>query len=502
MAAEQLEHRCEPGSTTSVRDGRGGWVKLLTFRALAVLLGLTPLLVAELALRLAGFDAELPPASFASHFAPDRPLFVPDQTGDTYQISTDRLDFFRPEQFSKVKPKNERRIFCVGGSTVQGRPFSTETSFTTWLALSLNACDETNHWEVINCGGISYGTVRLRPIVTEVLRYQPDAIILMTGHNELLEQYHTTNSATENPLLARTLAVAEHSRVFQSIRMRYVNSRQRPSGSPFVSSTEEPETLLDFKGGLEKFHYDEKYREFVMRQFHANVTLMVQEIREARVPLLLVAPISNLRDTYPFKSEHRHDLTDDELKVWSHNVQSAQRYLTEDQPWNAVRELNQAIDLDPQYAATYYTLGKAYERLGEFDLAREAYLQAKEYDACPLRMLETMRESLARIAEDSATPYLDAHEFFRARSQMGIVGDAELVDHVHPSIAGHQQLALELQRVMVEQELISIENCDIAARERRWERRMASLKPLYFHKGMQHLKALQGWAAGRAEQER
>ena len=40
---------------------------------------------------------------------------------------------------------------------------------------------------MINCGGVSYASYRLGPILDEVLGYEPDLIMLYTGHNEFLE---------------------------------------------------------------------------------------------------------------------------------------------------------------------------------------------------------------------------------------------------------------------------------------------------------------------------
>ena len=62
----------------------------------------------------------------------------------------------------------------LGGSTVQGRPFSIETAFSTWLELSLTAADPSRIWQVVNCGGVSYASYRLAPIVDESSCYKPD----------------------------------------------------------------------------------------------------------------------------------------------------------------------------------------------------------------------------------------------------------------------------------------------------------------------------------------
>src|SRR5690606_6623553 len=115
------------------------------------------------------------------------PLFVANPETGNYEIPEARQVYFRPESFPIRKGLGEYRIFCLGGSTVQGRPYSVETSFTTWLEISLHAADPSRKWNVVNCGGVSYASYRLAPILEEVLRYEPDMIVLCTGHNEFLE---------------------------------------------------------------------------------------------------------------------------------------------------------------------------------------------------------------------------------------------------------------------------------------------------------------------------
>src|SRR5262249_61251249 len=98
-----------------------------------------------------------------------------------------RLNHFRPDSFAAKKSPHEFRVFCLGGSTVQGEPFEIETAFTTWLELSLQAADPERKFDVINCGGVSYATYRLVPVLQEVAGHQPDLIIFFEGHNEFLE---------------------------------------------------------------------------------------------------------------------------------------------------------------------------------------------------------------------------------------------------------------------------------------------------------------------------
>ena len=130
------------------------------FRLAAVLVGLLPLIIFELVLVFMGWQPVGGVADPYVGFSEIRPLFVQNQSQTKFEIAPNRIPLFQPDEFSVTKAKNEFRIFCVGGSTVQGRPFSIETAFSKWLELSLAVTDQSRDWKVVNCGGVSYASYR------------------------------------------------------------------------------------------------------------------------------------------------------------------------------------------------------------------------------------------------------------------------------------------------------------------------------------------------------
>ena len=158
-----------------------------SLRLAAIGLGVLPFLLGELLCIACGWgrtaDYDDPFVGFQSV----HPLFVLNDDGDRYEIPPSRYRFFAPDSFPETKSPDEFRVFCLGGSTVQGHPYSLETSFTSFLEIALHEADPARRWRVVNCGGISYASYRLLPILHECLQHDPDLIILCTGHNEFLE---------------------------------------------------------------------------------------------------------------------------------------------------------------------------------------------------------------------------------------------------------------------------------------------------------------------------
>jgi lysophospholipase L1-like esterase len=477
------------------------------FRLLALVLGLSPLLAFEGLCHL--FDwgrPDLHDDPFVG-FSAIHPLFVLSDDGTRYEIPKSRQRFFCAESFPAHKADGEFRIFCLGASTVQGRPFAIETSYTTWLEISLNAAQPEVHWDVVNCGGISYASYRLIPILKEVLAYHPDLIILDTGHNEFLEARSFASIKDRNSVVHAALAAASRLRSFTLLREGYLQLRGKSSAAAANDRPvlpDEVDALLDYQNGLAEYHRDPAWRAALIREFDVNLHTLVRIAHDAGVPLLLVNPCSNLRDFPPFKSEHRDGLTRSELEQWNSLCAQAGEHLggTGDELRDAIACLEQACGIDPDYAETFYHLGHCYQAAHRLDDARRMFEQARDLDICPLRILQPMSDSLLSVAGETGAPLLDAQALFEGLSRDGIVGDQWLIDHVHPTIPGHQVLADALADKLVELHMLSPGADWAEHKAARYREHLDELPDLYFLKGMQRLENEQHWAHGRARRKR
>ncbi|MBN2474046.1 MAG: tetratricopeptide repeat protein [Pirellulales bacterium] len=476
----------------------------IVFRLAAVVLGLAPFIVAEAVFAVLDWGRPAYDEDPFVGFSAAQPLFVLSDDGTRYEIPRSRQVFFRPESFAAQKADDEFRIFCLGGSTVQGRPFAVETSFTTWLEIDLEAADPKRRWEVVNCGGVSYASYRLVPILEEVLGFDPDLIILYTGHNEFLEDRTYAHIKHLPRVVAGPCELASQTRTYTLLRRAYVqllgvSDAGAEDGRPILGP--ETEAMLEYRGGLDQYERDDKWRRDVIEHFCYNLDRMVQIAHDAGVPVLLVNPVCNLRDCAPFKAQHRDHLTDDQLRRWESLVSRAGEVQRTDLR-RAVRLLQEAAAIDDQHAGAHYRLAKCYDALGMLDQARESYLQAKELDVCPLRILEPMNQAVLETADRTATPVLDVRKIFEDLSQGGIPGGYLLVDHVHPSIAGHRRIADALTDELTARGIVDPVPGWEKTRDQKAEEHLGSLSDLYFAQGQERLESLRGWTQGKADWER
>ena len=473
--------------------------RAIIFRFGAVLTALLLLALLELTLRLA---VPSPPVNIEDPFVSFHrlsPLFAADPTGTLFEIVEERLTAFCPQSFAAVKKPKSLRIFCLGGSTVQGRPYSVETSFTTWLELNLRAALPTAEVEVINCGGISYASYRLVPIMKELLEYEPDLFIIYTGQNEFLEDRTYEHIKNKPRILIRTHRAFLNLRIYSHAHhlfSQHLGRRTPAEHSPKTILDPEVQARLDFQEGLKSYHRDQDWQTDIIEHFHYNLETMVRMSRAANVPVILVNPVSNLKDCPPFKSEHTSELTEEQIQ----QVNELRKQASEidwSQAHEKIRLLDQAAAMDPQHAGLLFLLGKCYEHIGRFSEAKEWFTKAKEEDVCPLRILKPMHEIIHEVAVRYKVPLVDARKLIEDRTTDCIPGSEWLLDQVHPNITGHRLIADALYETIEQNGMVQTPSGWQARREQLCEQHLASLDNAYYARGAARLKRLSEWSRGR-----
>ncbi|MCA9065547.1 MAG: hypothetical protein KDA96_20910, partial [Planctomycetaceae bacterium] len=388
-------------------------------------------------------------------------------------------------------------IFVLGGSTVQGRPWSIPTSFTTFLQQALSAADPERSWEVVNCGGISYASYRLVPIMTECLSYEPDLFIVCTGHNEFLEDVTYADHKETSGVVPQATEWLQHLRSFRAVRQLIHSGPTTSVDRPVLPA--EVDALLDHQGGLEMFRRDDGHAQDVVRHFRSNLLRMTGLARQHHIPLLMLQPPSSLVDCPPFKSQL--SVTDPALVS---RVRDSVHAASEPgrTPAESIQLLQSATQVDERFAFAWYQLGHALIADRRFHEAVDAFVRARDEDICPLRMTSPLEQTMHSVVEETGTPFVNLHEFLAGHCANGLVGDQVLCDHIHPSFRSHHDMALLICEWMMDSGLVKTPpDADAWQRtcRRQFEAHLTSLDNLYFLRGQRALEDLKGWAAGRAE---
>src|SRR5690606_17589213 len=155
-------------------------------------------------------------------------------------------------------------------------------------------------------------------------------------------------------------------------------------------------------------------------------------------------PAVNERSMSPFKSQHRDDLTPADLARWAELTAQAAADREAGNLEQALGGLDQAIAIDPLYADTHFQRGGVLYALKKYPEAKQAFQRAIDEDVCPLRMLSPMRPAVSEVAAEYGVPLIDFQALLERQTETGITGEEWFLDHVHTTIDGYRELALQL----------------------------------------------------------
>ncbi|NLO34485.1 MAG: SGNH/GDSL hydrolase family protein [Candidatus Hydrogenedentes bacterium] len=286
----------DPGKPDAPTGSRPSYARQALFIALPVLLIFA---CAELGARLRERYIPPMPVDVGQGFNPDDRLFVPG-AGGMMETNPQKSTSFQHQRFALVKPRDTLRIIALGGSSVNYLDYEFE-QMKQDLALALS--DRYKDVEIINCGGLSYGSHRLVLIASEIIGYAPDVVLLYTGHNEFeeLEQMHlATLSDTK---IQRMLTI---SAFYRFIRDKTAQQR--------IKNLEQSRAIRDLSASipdssrtwLHRFSEDEIRTR--MADFEKNLETMIQLCQDNQVPVIIgTVPSKWYRPNLPGTDGERYE---------------------------------------------------------------------------------------------------------------------------------------------------------------------------------------------------
>ncbi|HUU28299.1 MAG TPA: tetratricopeptide repeat protein [archaeon] len=482
--------------------------KVKFFQGLGLILfGLTLLFLVELVLRFLPFGvlSQAGEDPFVG-FSGTHPLYTRYRAADgTLRAKTTpyKLQWFNEQDFRVRKDPGTFRIFTLGGSTTYGHPYAAPTSFGGWLERLLNKQAEPGRrFEVINAGGISYASYRVVLVLREILTYQPDLIIIYSGHNEFLEARTYPQLLNRPPALikiegylAKLRLYNMLNKIYRAVRSDFPSKKKKVLDSGATLLPIDVETLLDKSVGLEYYQRDSLLAQGVFEHFRISVARMIELCNEKGVPVVFCRPLDNLKDFSPFKSMASSSFSSNQRLHLLRLVSQGIAQLNADQTEKTLATLKEAVRLDPFYADSYFYLGRVLLSLGDSMTSKKAFIQARDLDVCPLRAQEPIHQALREETSRAGVTLLDLPPLFESRCPGHILGSEVLMDHIHPDPEGNLLIALTIMDWMRSQGLwgnISMPNQESV--QRIYREVMDSMTPEYLSKGVVNLAKVLIWA--------
>jgi len=240
--------------------------------------------------------------------------------------------------FLKDKPNKEKRIFFLGGSSVQ------MLGECKYLREELEYYNSDYDFNIVNAGYASWGTDRVLLLFHEILDYDPDLIILYSGHNEFEEEYLRKIFSKDTRLLELNNKLLNISRFYQfySMSLRRLMEFVARKNVEAIRKNQHPLFPKDVELGWSgKYNKDEIYA-----NYESNVTQMIKMSKTRKIPIIistvaynrLIPPNNAISDNYKICSKYLREKNFTVLKT------CLEKALDEDlQPHRATTTSNQII---------------------------------------------------------------------------------------------------------------------------------------------------------------
>ncbi len=390
--------------------------------------------------------------------------------GENYQTRQDSsYRTFNQQSFAVNKAENGFRFFTLGGSSSYGYPRGAEVAFPAILTELLAESHPGKVIEGVNASGISYGMHRLNIVAEELSQYQPDLLIVYSGHNEFIEPEFF--ESLKNRGIAREgleYALAK-SRLYALMRSVATQTRDLKAADAFGVGRQVRRDQTQVYTPEEKQNIVALYRQGLLR--------LVNLAQAANVRVLLATIPANLRGWRPEASTG----SGKNHRAWVEALSSGRKLLKEGNYEEALDALEHAVRLEPGHADTHFDLGVCYEKLGQWENAKKAYQEACNKDASPVRRIDGINRIIRDVAREKNTLFVDVDKIFEQLSEHGLVGYRLIEDYVHPTLVGHEAIAWEMWKVIEQAGLLG--KSDEADREV-FERIIAARQDLNKEKDM------------------
>ncbi|WCT10410.1 hypothetical protein [Mucilaginibacter jinjuensis] len=336
------------------------------------------------------------------------------------------------ELFAKVKAPNTIRIFVLGESTTIGYPYFHNGSFHRWLQYRLMHTYPDKNFEIINLSLTAVNSYTVLGFAREVVNYQPDAVLIYSGHNEFYGAMGvgSTQAISGNPHLVNFILRLREFKLVQLFSHLY-----QSIGKLAAKNAGNGESRMQLMVNSEQIPYKSDLYNRGIEQFKYNMNETVKLFNDHHVPILLSNLVSNEKDLKPFidiqPNNSNHSIFESNYKLGLKAYQDkdyslAAKYLqAANQPYNGSALCN-------------YYLGKSAYAQSNYPLAKACFDKAQSLDALRFRAPEELNEVVAKLCNQYPYAHLvNTKAVFEAQADNHIIGNELMTDHVHPNLKGY-----------------------------------------------------------------
>ena len=331
------------------------------------------------------------------------------------------------------KDKDSLRVFVYGGSTVQGIPFS-GVGFVTQLDYQLHQLLGQKPIEVTNFGWSGHNSTMTRFLVKRTVAENPDLLVVYTGHNEFiypqLDYY---------PLLKTLTFLKNRSNLVKTLMFLQKSLKKNEQSADQQIDQKRP-----------AFRKNRLFFALKMLIFRQNVRAIVETARQAKIPLILCTPVSNIAAWAPIE---RKVTTVNEPEDYKEDLSEAKTLLNGGLLKEAEKLVDSTLSKYPDDAPLLFLKAEIASQSGQLQ-ARDFYIKAKDFDLIPWRTT-TDQNNFIRSLEDKKTVWVaDVENEFFSHSPNNLPGFPLIIDNVHPTKEGNYLIAKTIADLLQKEKFI------------------------------------------------
>lgn len=412
--------------------------KLILFKGIALFIPFLFLLLVETILRCCNYGSNLDSLFLTT--ANNQYYYLNKDISKRYfttgQATTGNVEFFK-----KNKDADTFRLFVLGESAALGFPYPNNISFQRMLKYTMQQRYPDKDIEIINLSLTAINSYTFYDFGKELHNYLPDAILIYGGHNEYYGALGvgSTSNLGSTPFFIRLIIKLRQTKIVQLIENSY-------NKIALSAQKEQSDNLMKYvvKDQLIKYN-NEVYKKGIV-QFENNLTSLLSLFRQQNIPVFISTVATNLKDQYPFQS-YFSEGTDS--AYYCNQLAVAATCFKENKTDEAETIIGKLYNQDSVYAMCSYLYGEICYSKGEYEKAYKLFKAAQRYDCLRFRAPEEINEVIRKQAElYTNTTLVDVETHFRQISEHGITGGSLLLEHVHPTIYGHREIARSFYRQM------------------------------------------------------
>src|SRR5439155_22878618 len=294
-------------------------------------------------------------------------------------------------------------------------------------------------FEVVNVAMTAINSHVISRIARDCVPFQGDIWIIYMGNNEVIGPFGAGSvfgSKVPPMSLIRASLAARRTRLGQMLEAL----RQR-----VASGTQEPRRWEGMKMMLnQQIRASDPVLQRGYDHFGSNLGDILSMATRAGVKPIVCSVCSNLKDSPPFASQHRPDLSSERKVDWTRLFMSGTELESRKEFAHALVLYRQAAEIDDAYAALPFRMARCYMALGAGAAAREQYGRARDLDALRFRADTRINGIVHGVCASRATEgvrFFDSEAVLTNACEMGIPGAECFWDHVHFNFAGNYRVA-------------------------------------------------------------